>query len=78
MIYKIISNCFISVMNRACQFWLKDINFAVILSLDTESVFLQETRNTNIDAEADLGILVNDISEEISGQPKKFTSDNCK
>ncbi len=57
---------------------LKDINFAVILSLDTESVFLQETRNRNIDAEADLGILVNDISEEISGQPKKFTSDNCK
>lgn len=46
-------------------------NFAVILSLDTKSVFLQETRNTNIDAEADLGILVNDISEEVSGMPKK-------
>lgn len=50
---------------------LKDMNFPVKLSLNAGSVFLHEIRNTKIDAETNLGILVNDISEEDSAMPNK-------
>jgi hypothetical protein len=45
---------------------LKDMNFPVKLSLNAGSVFLQEIRNAKIDAETNMGILVNDIFEEDS------------
>ncbi len=50
---------------------LKDMNFPVKLSLNAGSVFLHGLRNTKIDAETNLGILVNDISEEDSIMPNK-------
>lgn len=43
---------------------LKDMNFPVKLSLNAGSVFLQDIRNAKIDAETNLGILVNHIFEE--------------
>jgi hypothetical protein len=45
---------------------LKDMNFPVKLSLNAGSIFLQDIRNTKIDAETNLGILVNHIFEEDS------------
>lgn len=45
---------------------LKDMNFPVKLSLNAGSVFLQDVRNAKIDAETNMGILVNDIFEEDS------------
>jgi hypothetical protein len=45
---------------------LKDMNFPVKLSLNAGSLFLQDIRNAKIDAETNLGILVNHIFEEDS------------
>lgn len=50
---------------------LKDMHFPVKLSLNGGSVFLQEIKNTKIDAETNLGSLVNDIAETESNMPIK-------
>lgn len=50
---------------------LKDMHFPVKLSLNAGSVFLQEIKNTKIDAETNLGSLVNDIAETESNMPIK-------
>lgn len=50
---------------------LKDMHFPVKLSLNGGSVFLQEIKNTKIDAETNLGSLVHDIAETESNMPIK-------
>lgn len=50
---------------------LKDMHFPVKLSLNAGSVFLQEIKNTKIDAETNLGSLVHDIAETESNMPIK-------
>lgn len=48
---------------------LKDMHEPVKVMLNAGSVFVHNIRDTNIDAETNLGVLVNNISEEISGNP---------
>ena len=43
---------------------LRNMNDPVKLSLNSGSVFLNEIRNTKIDAETNLGVLVNDLIKE--------------
>ena len=44
---------------------------AVSAELNSGSIFVHEIRNTKIDAETNLGILVHDLSDEASKRPEK-------
>lgn len=48
---------------------LKDMHEPVKVMLNAGSVFVHDIRDTNIDAETNLGVLVNNISEDISDNP---------
>ena len=50
---------------------LKNMNDPVNLRLNAGSVFLQDIRNTKIDAETNLGVLVNNIREQDAAKPNK-------
>lgn len=50
---------------------LKNMNDAVNLRLNSGSVFLNDIRNTKIDAETNLGVLVNNIPDQDTAKPKK-------
>ena len=47
------------------------MNDAVNLRLNSGSVFLNDIRNTKIDAETNLGVLVNNIPDQDTAKPKK-------
>ena len=50
---------------------LKNMNDPVNLRLNAGSVFLQDIRNTTIDVETNLGVLVNNIREQDASKPNK-------
>lgn len=54
---------------------LKDMHEPVKVMLNAGSVFVNDIQNTSIDAETNLGVLVHNMAEETSGQPKRQLRD---